>query len=164
MPTSRPERMASAAAATAPLTARGRQQRRLAGCRLAADPPGLFSAASRLRRTKRRQALSWDSARCMASTVRKSSGAAGRISIVVIRGSRSTVDMSRHRFGAGEYRYFAEPFPHPLTGLKEALYPKLLPIARWATALHAIALEAAGASARRTAGASPDGDGPGRSG
>ena len=24
---------------------------------------------------------------------------------------RSTVDMSRHRFGAGEYRYFAEPFP-----------------------------------------------------
>ena len=49
---------------------------------------------------------------------------------MVIRGSRSTVDMSRHRFGAGEYRYFAEPFPDPVTGLKEALYPKLLPIAR----------------------------------
>jgi len=43
---------------------------------------------------------------------------------------RSTVDMSRHRFGAGEYRYFAEPLPEPVTGLKEALYPKLLPIAR----------------------------------
>ena len=23
---------------------------------------------------------------------------------------RSTVDMARHRFGRGEYRYFAEPF------------------------------------------------------
>ena len=43
---------------------------------------------------------------------------------------RSTVDMSRHRFGEGEYRYFAEPFPEPVTGLKEVLYPKLLPIAR----------------------------------
>jgi len=81
--------------------------------------------------------------------------------------------MSRHRFGAGEYRYFAEPFPDPVTGLKEALYPKLLPIARswwgrlgrpglprrgvtvgrdWAAALRAIALEAAGAPAPRTAG------------
>ena len=43
---------------------------------------------------------------------------------------RSTVDMSRHRFGEGEYRYFAQPFPETVTGLKEALYPKLLPIAR----------------------------------
>jgi hypothetical protein len=43
---------------------------------------------------------------------------------------RSTIDMGRHRFGEGEYRYFAEPFPAAVTGLKEALYPELLPIAR----------------------------------
>jgi hypothetical protein len=47
---------------------------------------------------------------------------------------RSTVDMARYRFGAGEYRYFAEPFPEAVTELKQALYPRLLPVARawWA--------------------------------
>jgi hypothetical protein len=49
---------------------------------------------------------------------------------------RSTVSMGRHRFGEGEYRYFAEPFPDAVVGLKQALYPKLLPIARdWWTKL-----------------------------
>jgi hypothetical protein len=43
---------------------------------------------------------------------------------------RSTVHMARHRFGEGEYRYFAEPFPDAVVALKEALYPRLLPIAR----------------------------------
>jgi hypothetical protein len=43
---------------------------------------------------------------------------------------RSTIDMRRHRFGEGEYRYFAEPFPAAVTGLKQALYPRLLPVAR----------------------------------
>jgi uncharacterized protein len=43
---------------------------------------------------------------------------------------RSTVDMGRHRFGEGEYRYFSEPFPDAVVALKEALYPRLLPIAR----------------------------------
>lgn len=43
---------------------------------------------------------------------------------------RSTVNMRRHRFGEGEYRYFAEPLPDPVVALKRALYPKLLPIAR----------------------------------
>jgi len=47
---------------------------------------------------------------------------------------RSTVNMSQHRFGQGEYRYFTEPFPAAVTELRQALYPKLLPIARdwWA--------------------------------
>ena len=47
---------------------------------------------------------------------------------------RSTINMARHRFGEGEYRYFAEPFPDAVTGLKQALYPRLLPVARdwWA--------------------------------
>ena len=49
---------------------------------------------------------------------------------------RSTVDMARHRFGQGEYRYFAEPFPEAVVELKRALYPRLLPIARdWWTRL-----------------------------
>jgi hypothetical protein len=47
---------------------------------------------------------------------------------------RSTIDMARYRYGEGEYRYFAEPYPEPINPLKLALYPKLLPIARdwWA--------------------------------
>jgi uncharacterized protein len=49
---------------------------------------------------------------------------------------RSTVNMGRHRFGEGEYRYFAKPFPKAVDELKRALYPKLLPIARdWWTKL-----------------------------
>jgi hypothetical protein len=49
---------------------------------------------------------------------------------------RSTVHMGRYRFGEGEYRYFAEPFPEAIVELKTALYPKLLPIARdWWTRL-----------------------------
>ena len=47
---------------------------------------------------------------------------------------RKTVDMERHRYGAGEYRYFRQPYPEPLEQLKHALYPRLLTIARdwWA--------------------------------
>jgi len=43
---------------------------------------------------------------------------------------RSTIDMTRYRFGEGEYRYFMRPFPEPIEPLKQALYPRLLPIAR----------------------------------
>ncbi len=43
---------------------------------------------------------------------------------------RATVDMSRHRFGQGEYRYFRRPFPEPVEHLRRALYRRLLPIAR----------------------------------
>jgi hypothetical protein len=43
---------------------------------------------------------------------------------------RSTVHMGRHRFGEGEYRYFTSPYPEPVERLKQALYPRLLPIAR----------------------------------
>jgi uncharacterized protein len=47
---------------------------------------------------------------------------------------RSTVNMGQHRFGEGEYRYFKTPYPEPVERLKQALYPRLLPIARdwWA--------------------------------
>jgi uncharacterized protein len=43
---------------------------------------------------------------------------------------RATIDMSRYRFGRGEYRYFAEPLPAAVAELRQALYPRLLPIAR----------------------------------
>jgi hypothetical protein len=49
---------------------------------------------------------------------------------------RSTVDMARHRFGSGQYRYFDHPLPPAVAGLRAAFYPHLLPIARaWAARL-----------------------------
>ena len=46
---------------------------------------------------------------------------------------RSTVDMARHRFGEGQYRYFAHPLPDVVAELRAAFWPHLLPIAReWA--------------------------------
>ncbi len=43
---------------------------------------------------------------------------------------RTTINMGRYRFGAGEYRYFNTRYPEPIGRLKQALYPRLLPIAR----------------------------------
>lgn len=43
---------------------------------------------------------------------------------------RSTVDMAPKRYGSGQYRYFHAPYPEPIERLKQALYPRLLPIAR----------------------------------
>lgn len=49
---------------------------------------------------------------------------------------RSTIDMARHRFGSGTYRYFAYPLPEMVTALREAFYARLVPIARtWAARL-----------------------------
>ena len=49
---------------------------------------------------------------------------------------RSTIDMARHRFGSGQYRYFADPLPTPVQALREAFYPHLREIARdWADKL-----------------------------
>jgi hypothetical protein len=46
---------------------------------------------------------------------------------------RSTVDMTRHRYGSGVYRYFAAPLPRLVDDLRHALWPRLLPVARdWA--------------------------------
>ena len=43
---------------------------------------------------------------------------------------RSTIDMTRYRFGSGTYRYYAYPHPEPLDALRRSLWPHLLPIAR----------------------------------
>ena len=46
---------------------------------------------------------------------------------------RSTVDMARHRYGEGQYRYFRYPLPSVVDELRHELWPSLLPIARrWA--------------------------------
>jgi len=46
---------------------------------------------------------------------------------------RSTIDMARHRFGEGQYRYFDHPLPEVVRDLRAAFWPHLLPIAReWA--------------------------------
>lgn len=49
---------------------------------------------------------------------------------------RSTVDMARHRFGDGRYRYFDHPLPTPIGELRAAFYARLAPIANeWAERL-----------------------------
>lgn len=49
---------------------------------------------------------------------------------------RSTIEMARHRFGDGRYRYFAHPLPEPIAAARVAFYERLAPIAnRWADLL-----------------------------
>ena len=49
---------------------------------------------------------------------------------------RSRVDMARHRFGLGEYKYLAPPLPDVVQELREHAYPPLARIAnRWNDAL-----------------------------
>jgi hypothetical protein len=49
---------------------------------------------------------------------------------------RSRVDMTRLRYGVGEYKYFARPLPPEVQELRMVLYKRLAPIAnRWAKLL-----------------------------
>jgi uncharacterized protein len=49
---------------------------------------------------------------------------------------RTRVDMARHRFGVGEYKYFGRPLPRLVSLLRAAFYAHLAPIANcWAAAL-----------------------------
>jgi hypothetical protein len=49
---------------------------------------------------------------------------------------RSRIEMGRHGFGRGEYKYFAYPLPHLVQELRSALYPPLADIAtRWNEAM-----------------------------
>jgi hypothetical protein len=51
-------------------------------------------------------------------------------------GFRSTIDMARHRFGDGRYRYFSYPLPDPIQAARTAFYGHLAPIANaWAQRL-----------------------------
>jgi len=50
---------------------------------------------------------------------------------------RKRVDMARHRFGVGEYKYFARPLPPIVKQLRETLYPPLATVANsWMDALN----------------------------
>jgi hypothetical protein len=45
---------------------------------------------------------------------------------------RSTIDMARHRFGDGRYRYFDHPLPELIAALRTSFYPHLATVAnRW---------------------------------
>jgi hypothetical protein len=49
---------------------------------------------------------------------------------------RSVIDMQRHNFGSGEYKYFANPLPAPVDELRHALYEPLRGVAdEWAARL-----------------------------
>ena len=49
---------------------------------------------------------------------------------------RSTIDMARHRFGEGRYRYFDHPLPETIAALRGSFYRHLAPIANdWASQL-----------------------------
>jgi uncharacterized protein len=49
---------------------------------------------------------------------------------------RSTIEMARHRFGDGRYRYFEHPLPEPIPDLRAAFYRYLAPVANdWAARL-----------------------------
>jgi uncharacterized protein len=49
---------------------------------------------------------------------------------------RRRIDMARHRFGVGEYQYFAAPLPPLVQSLRLSTYPSLAAIAnRWTEAL-----------------------------
>ena len=51
---------------------------------------------------------------------------------------RSRVDMARHRFGQGDYKYFQRPLPPLVEELREHAYPYLSAVAnRWMTSLGA---------------------------
>jgi uncharacterized protein len=50
---------------------------------------------------------------------------------------RSRIDMSRFRFGVGEYKYFQNPLPPLVQTLRETLYTRLVSTAnRWTDRLH----------------------------
>jgi uncharacterized protein len=49
---------------------------------------------------------------------------------------RSTIDMARHRFGEGRYRYFDHPLPEAIAELRASFYRQLAPVANdWSNLL-----------------------------
>ena len=44
---------------------------------------------------------------------------------------RSCIDMNRHGFGSGQYKYFAYPLPSLVATLRACVYPRLVPLANY---------------------------------
>ena len=61
----------------------------------------------------------------------------GELSLLFDRGRfRSTIEMARHRFGEGRYRYFDHPLPGTIATLRRTFYAHLAPIANeWSVLL-----------------------------
>ncbi|HTU16046.1 MAG TPA: 2OG-Fe(II) oxygenase [Solirubrobacterales bacterium] len=61
----------------------------------------------------------------------------GRLSDLFDEGRfRSTIEMARHRFGDGRYRYFEYPLPDTVAALRTSFYPHLAEVAnRWSERL-----------------------------
>ena len=50
---------------------------------------------------------------------------------------RKMIAMEGYRFGLGEYKYFSYPLPGLIQSIREAVYPRLVPVANaWMQALH----------------------------
>jgi uncharacterized protein len=103
-----------------------------------------MTTATRISLTERVDALPWEALRDQldirgfAVTARLlSKREAGELADLFDGGRfRSTIDMARHRFGDGRYRYFDHPLPEPIAELRSALYRHLAPIANdWAELL-----------------------------
>ena len=74
---------------------------------------------------------------------------------------RSTIDMARHRFGDGRYRYFDHPLPAPIGALRAAFYRHLAPVANdWSALLGGSETRSRSSTRRCSSAAGP----PARSG
>ena len=94
--------------------------------------------------TRRIDALDWQALREQLDTLGHAvtpplldDGECGALAAQFDEGSfRSTIDMARHRFGDGRYRYFDHPLPAPIGELRAGFYHHLAPIANeWAELL-----------------------------
>jgi hypothetical protein len=94
---------------------------------------------------RRLAAIDWDAARASLDArgfarlpALLTPGECGAVSALFDDGARfrSTIEMGRHGYGEGRYRYFAEPLPAVVRALRMHAYPHLAPVANaWAAAL-----------------------------
>jgi len=104
----------------------------------------MTTTATDLHLTDRVDALDWENARAQldergfAITEPLLSGSeCADLADLFDRGRfRSTIDMARHRFGDGRYRYFDHPLPGEIDALRTSFYGHLAPIANdWSALL-----------------------------
>ncbi len=103
------------------------------------DPTGVVALAERLERLDWQdlERSIWDLGYVRTPPLLTSGECAGLISLYADDARfRKRIDMERHRFGVGEYKYFAVPLPPLVQALRVALYPRLARVANgWMKAL-----------------------------